>query len=105
MTLVKDGPYEKEPEEIERVGIDFTDRLAVGESLSSTFTVTIYNSELQNVTSDLSQNPTRDENIITAQIKGGVDEQDYLMVALVTTTNADVKVGILPIRIRSNKEI
>ena len=39
MTLVKDGPYEKEPEEIERVGIDFTDRLAVGESLSSTFTV------------------------------------------------------------------
>lgn len=94
------GPFEKQPSEEIRVGIDFTDRLATGDACTDVYDLAVTDSDGVDVTTTLSRDDSRDGNTISVVIEGGVDGSNYILSILVTTANADIINGNLLIMIR-----
>lgn len=100
--------YYKTPDEIEKVGIDFNDRLGDGdEVISGKEVITDVNgtdvTTMMMVTgseaiSDTDSDGTDDT--ITIKVKAGTDEENYKLMIVATTTNGEKKEEMILIKVR-----
>ena len=100
--------YYKTPDEIERIGINFDNRLASGESIASG-TEVITDKDGNDVTSSLmvggSENISDEDgdgndDTITIRVKNGTLKQNYKLVIQGTTSTGDKKEEIIIIKVR-----
>ena len=102
MTLVPNR-FVKQPAEREYLGIEFEDRIAAGDSLSSIIECKCYDSDGVDVTSSLIESPTISGTKVKFWCKGGADGKAYDLTLKVQTVNGfkleeDLKIEIKEVR-------
>jgi len=100
--------YYKTPDEIERIGINFENRLASGESIASG-TEVITDKDGKDVTATLmvggSENISDEDgdgnnDTVTIRVQSGTLKQNYKLVIQGTTSTGDKKEEIIIIKVR-----
>lgn len=100
METIHPSFYWKQPYEEETIYIDWANRIASGDSLTSTFEVKIYDKTDTDKSSTMLGTPARTGNKIYVTVKGGTTGETYLIRSKVTTTLGDKKEVDLPVLIK-----
>ena len=100
--------YYKTPDEIERIGVNFMNRLGASDAVSSG-TEVITDADGTDVTATMmvaGSEALSDENgdgandTITIKVKAGTDGEDYKLVIQATTTSGNKKEEVIIIRVQ-----
>jgi len=91
--------YQKQPDEREYIAIDFVNRLSDNETLSSV-SVKCYDSDGNDVSSDMVESPTVSGTQVKVWIKDGTDGENYYLKVLATTSTGAILEGDLLIVVR-----
>jgi len=87
MVLIPDRCY-KQPSEKEYLQIDFSSRLGDNERISAINECKCYDEEGNDVTSDIIEDPVKDETSVKFWFKGGESGKRYNLTVKIQTTEA-----------------